>query len=100
MKSDHAPNDCPECGEPAYVGMNEVECTYYRCTHFHEKTWERHVMSLPDTGDPEEEYEIEDAPTQPKLGGLELAEYLRTRRKVAEAIDTTPVPCYTVPDED
>ena len=65
--SDYAPHECPECKSAAYVGgQGNVECTNFRCRHFHEDTWERHVLSLPDPGDPEDEID-EDADTDPAI---------------------------------
>ena len=38
MKSQIAGDICPECGSPAYIGMNNVECTLTTCRHFDEST--------------------------------------------------------------
>ena len=66
-KSEYAPHACPRCGEAAYIGGTQlVECTNWKCVDFHEGTWESHVMSLPDTGDPEPDIE-DDEPTDPQL---------------------------------
>lgn len=70
-KSEHAPHSCPKCGEAAYIGGSQlVECSNWKCADFHEGTWEAHVMSLPDTGDPEPDIE-DDEPTHPR--GLSLS---------------------------
>ena len=122
-QTDHAPHECPECGEAAYIGMNNVECTYYKCRHFHEDTWEAHILALPDEGDPPD---IEDdEPTQPQGKSLSFDEWLadddtqalsipapswkrhaelrrimeeydRACAELNKAIDTVPVPCYNV----
>lgn len=46
MTSDIAPNNCPECGEPAYVGMNQVECTNPGCRHFDADCQESHFTEI------------------------------------------------------
>lgn len=67
-KSDYAPHDCTECGEPAYIPFaGPAQCTNWLCSRFDQKIWEEHVMSLDDTGDPvPEPMDIdEDAKTDP-----------------------------------
>ena len=71
MKSDHAPHDCPQCGNPAYIGFGvNPKCTNLFCPWFDRETYVEHVLSLPDPGDPEEDID-EEAETQPR--GKQLA---------------------------
>lgn len=61
-----APHSCPECGQPGYLGFNvPAKCTNRLCRFWDQDTWVRHIMELPDDGDPE--MEIEDEDTQPFL---------------------------------
>lgn len=65
-KTDAAPHDCTECGEPAYIPFHgPARCTNRGCARYDADIWKEHTMSLPDeeTG---VELEIdEDAPTMP-----------------------------------
>jgi len=89
-QSDYAPHACTECGEAAYIPFHGMaRCTNWQCNRFDHKIWEEHVMSLPDTGDP-----LDDEPTNP---GFSLTdELLKLHAEIEKAIDTMPVPCYTV----
>lgn len=55
-----APHECPNCGEPAYLGFGvPAECTNRLCPFWSQDCWVKHVMEIPDdeTG---VEFEIED----------------------------------------
>lgn len=93
-QTDWAPNACPDCGEAAYIGMSEVQCTNFKCRNFHEDTWAKHVMALPDEGDPLPD-DVADEPTHPGFSLLN-PELLKLREEIQKAIDTVPSPCYTV----
>ena len=43
--SDRWPHKCPECGAPAYVGMNQVECVNRGCKHGSDETMRAWVLS-------------------------------------------------------
>lgn len=40
--SDWAPQHCPECNAPAYVGLNFIECTNPGCHFYSKETAIRH----------------------------------------------------------
>ena len=64
-QTDAAPHECTECKEPAYIGFTgPARCTNWKCSRFDQKIWEEHVMSLPDPGDPEQDFD--DEPTEPR----------------------------------
>ena len=112
-KTPSAPHECPDCGEPAYIGFGlPAQCTSRECPFWSEDCWVKHVVELPD----EEigvEFEIEDEPTHPKLLGLPTLDdylfayanpppikslvYQQSRAKVQKAIDETPVPFVLSP---
>jgi hypothetical protein len=52
-----------------------ARCTNWKCARFDQTIWEEHVMSLPDTGDPDIE---DDEPTQP---GFSLFDHLDSKVK-------------------
>jgi len=68
-KTPAAPHDCPQCGEPCYIGFGiNARCTNRECQWYDKDLWVEHVLSLPD--EPDHIFpslDIEDAPTQPKV---------------------------------
>jgi len=118
-QTDYAPHKCTECGDPAYIPFTgPARCTNWKCNRFDLNIFKEHTMSLPDSGDPEPEEDIENDPTQPRLQGLaawhpdrcrgsawgpfpdpaDFAEFLQAWRAIEDAIDYVPKLCYTQKD--
>ena len=117
-KTPSAPHDCPNCGEPSYLGLGVPgQCTNRECPFWSEDCWVKHVLELPDDEEGVE-FEIEDEPTIPFLKFPSLADMLNLDNmpssldmlppdtsqrikdqitKVEEAIDAMPVPFILTP---
>ena len=118
QKTPSAPHDCPNCGEPSYLGLGVPgQCTNRECPFWSEDCWVKHVLELPDDEEGVE-FEIEDEPTIPFLKYPSLADMLNLDNmpssldmlppdtsqrikdqitKVEEAIDAMPVPFILTP---
>jgi predicted RNA-binding Zn-ribbon protein involved in translation (DUF1610 family) len=50
-----APHECPQCGEPAYLGFGiPAKCVQKGCLFYDAELWCEWVMLLPDVPDPVE----------------------------------------------
>ena len=122
QKTPSAPHDCPNCGEPSYLGLGVPgQCTNRECPFWSEDCWVKHVLELPDDEEGVE-FEIEDEPTIPFLKFPSLTDLLNIHpdtptlspnqlarlrvamhnvrgsiAKVDKDIDTMPVPFVLTP---
>jgi hypothetical protein len=121
-KTPSAPHDCPQCGEPAYVGGPGMpaQCTQKGCIFYSEDAWVLHVLELPDVEDPFEDVDTEPNGfaawlPEPKLSFPSLDDYLHAypnpppiknltykqqADKVNDLIDKMPVPWIILDDKD
>lgn len=77
-KNDVAPHDCPECGEPSYLGFGvPARCVSRGCVFYDRGLWADYVMALPDDGMPEgtepDFFDLEEEPTNPGFGTPRLS---------------------------
>ena len=55
-----APHECPQCGEPAYLGFGiPAKCVQKGCLFYDATLWSEWVMELPDVPDPVSDFEDE-----------------------------------------
>ena len=60
--SNVAPNICPQCGYPCYMGATVVECTNQRCQHYNRETAIAHLeeVGVPDLPKPKWNQDLTD----------------------------------------
>lgn len=52
-RNDAAPHECPQCGEPGYIGFGiPAKCIQKGCIFYDAGLWCEWAMLIPDDGDP------------------------------------------------